>query len=160
MDHLATRELASRLITDERALLERFELLLAREAAALTTDDVAVIEGAGAARQECSSALLRIDEERRHACQMLGFGAGRDAFERLLAACDPSGDLARRWQASRDLLLRCKEANDRNGAVVTAKLRRVEALLATLRGGDTGPRVYGAGGQQGPAARSVSLGLA
>jgi flagellar biosynthesis/type III secretory pathway chaperone len=160
MDHLATRELAFRLITEERALLERFELLLAREAAALTTDDVAVIESAGADRQECASALLRIEEERRHACEMLGFGAGRDAFAQLLAACDPTGDLAGRWQASREVLLRCKYANDRNGAVVTAKLRRVETLLSTLRGGETGARVYGAGGQQAPAARSVSLGLA
>jgi hypothetical protein len=50
--------------------------------------------------------------------------------------------------------------NDRNGTVVTAKLRRVEALLVTLRGGDTGPRVYGAGGQPGRAARSVPLGVA
>lgn len=160
MDHLATRQLASRLIGEERTLLERFAQLLEREAAALRTDEVAVIEGAGADRQECSSALLGLDEERRNACRMLGFGDGRDAFERLLAACDPSGDLERRWQSSRELLLRCKDLNDRNGAVVTAKLRRVEALLVTLRGGDAGPRVYGAGGQPAAAARSVSLGLA
>ena len=101
-----------------------------------------------------------LDEERRSACRMLGFGDGRDAFERLLDACDPGGDLSRRWQSSRDVLLRCKESNDRNGAVVTAKLRRVEALLVTLRGGEAGPRVYGAGGQPGTAARSVTLGVA
>jgi flagella synthesis protein FlgN len=160
MDHRATRELASRLIDEERGLLERFADLLEREAAALRTDDVATIDRAGAQRQECSSALLRLDEERRNACRMLGFGDGRDAFERLLAACNPAGDLARRWQASREQLMRCKDLNDRNGAVVTAKLRRVEALLVTLRGGDAGPRVYGAGGQPGAAARSVSLGLA
>ncbi len=160
MDHLATRQLASRLIADERALLERFEHLLGREAAALRTDDVAAIEDAGAARQECSSELLRLDEERRSACRMLGFGEGRDAFERLLDACDPGGDLVRRWQSSRDVLLRCKDLNDRNGAVVTAKLRRVEALLVTLRGGDSGPRVYGAGGRPGAAASSVRLGVA
>jgi flagella synthesis protein FlgN len=157
---LATRQLASRLIADERALLERFEDLLEREAAALRTDDVVAIEAAGAARQEGSSELLRLEEERRNACRMLGFGDGRDAFERLLHACDPGGDLSHRWQALRDVLLRCKDLNDRNGAVVTAKLRRVEALLVTLRGGDTGPRVYGAGGQPGAAARSVTLGVA
>jgi len=160
VDHLATRQLASRLIADERALLERFEQLLDREAAALRTDDVTTIEAAGADRQACSSELLRLDEERRSACHMLGFGDGRDAFERLLDTCDPSGDLSRRWRSSREVLLRCKELNDRNGAVVTAKLRRVEALLVTLRGGDTGPRVYGAGGQPGRAARSVPLGVA
>lgn len=160
MDILATRELAARLIAEERALLERFEQLLEREAVALRSDDVAAIEGAGAARQECSSALLHLDEERRNACRMLGFGDGRRAFESLLAACDPVGDLERRWRTSHDLLQRCKDANDRNGAVVTAKLRRVEALLVTLRGGDAGPRVYDAGGQPGAAARSVSLGLA
>lgn len=160
MDHLATRQLASRLIAEERVLLERFEQLLDREAAALRTDDVAAIEAAGADRQACSSELLRLDEERRNACRMLGFGDGRDAFERLLGACDPGGDLSRRWLSSRDVLLRCKESNDRNGAVVTAKLRRVEALLVTLRGGEAGPRVYGAGGQPGTAARSVTLGVA
>ncbi|HSW33455.1 MAG TPA: flagellar protein FlgN [Steroidobacteraceae bacterium] len=155
-----TRELAARLIAEERALLERFEQLLEREAAALRSDDVATIEAAGADRQACTSALLRIDEERRQACRMLGFGDGRDAFERLLAGCDPGGELARSRQASRDLMLRCKAANDRNGAVVTAKLRRVEALLVTLRGGDAGAPVYGASGESRAAARSVALGLA
>lgn len=160
MDPGVTRELAARLIAEERALLERFEQLLEREAAALRSDDVAVIEAAGADRQACTSALLRIDEERRQACRMLGFGDGRDAFERLLAGCDPGGELARSRQASRDLMLRCKAANDRNGAVVTAKLRRVEALLVTLRGGDAGAPVYGASGESRAAARSVALGLA
>jgi len=160
MDPGVTRELAARLIAEERALLERFEQLLEREAAALRSDDVATIEAAGADRQACTSALLRIDEERRQACRMLGFGDDRDAFERLLAGCDPGGELARSRQASRDLMLRCKEANDRNGAVVTAKLRRVEALLVTLRGGDAGAPVYGASGESRAAARSVALGLA
>jgi flagellar biosynthesis/type III secretory pathway chaperone len=160
MDPGVTRELAARLIAEERALLERFEQLLEREAAALRSDDVATIETAGADRQACASALLRIDEERRQACRMLGFSDGRDAFERLLAWCDPGGQLARNRQASRELILRCKEANDRNGAVVTAKLRRVEALLVTLRGGDAGAQVYGAGGQSRAAARSIALGLA
>jgi flagellar biosynthesis/type III secretory pathway chaperone len=160
MDHEATRELAARLIAEERDLLERFEHLLDREAAALRTDDVAAIEAAGADRQACSSALLRVDEERRQACRMLGYGDGRDAFERLLAACDPDGKLARRWESSREVLMRCKDANDRNGAVVTAKLRRVEALLVTLRGGDADTQVYAAGGQGRAAMRSISLGLA
>ena len=160
MDHEVTRELTARLIAEERTLLERFEHLLEREAAALRTDDVAVIEGAGADRQACSSALLRIDEERREACRMLGFGEARDAFERLLAACDPQGELQRRWQGARDVLLRCKRANDHNGAVVMSKLRRVEALLVTLRGGESGGQLYGAAGQPRAPARSVSLGQA
>lgn len=160
MEHDVTRELAARLIAEERGLLERFEHLLDREAAALRTDEVAAIEGAGADRQACSSALLRVDEERRQACRMLGYGDDRDAFERLLAACDPAGELARVWQSSHDVLLRCRHANDRNGAIVTAKLRRVEALLALLRGGNADAQIYEAGGQARPAARSVSLGLA
>jgi flagellar biosynthesis/type III secretory pathway chaperone len=160
MEHGVTRELAARLIAEQRDLLARYEHLLDREAAALRTDDVAAIEGAGADRQECSSELLRVDEERRQACRMLGYGDGGDAFERLLADCDPGGELARNWQSLHDVLVRCKHANDRNGAVVTAKLRRVEALLTMLRGGDAGAQVYQAGGQARPAARSLSLGLA
>jgi flagellar biosynthesis/type III secretory pathway chaperone len=160
MDAVATRELAARLIAEEHALLERFEQLLEREAAALRSDDVATIEAAGADRQACTSALLRVEEERRQACRMLGFGDGRNAFDRLLAGCDSGGALTGRWQATRALILRCKDANDRNGAVVTAKLRRVESLLVALRGGDPGAPVYGASGETRAAKRSVALGLA
>ena len=72
---------------------------------------------------------------------MLSFGSGREGFERLLAWCDPGQDLRQLWHSNLQLARRCKELNDRNGAVVTLKLGQVQQLLATLRGG--GPDVYG-----------------
>ena len=160
LDRRVTRDLATRLISEELRQLERFEQLLEREAQALRSDDVEAIGTAGAERQACSSELLRIDEERREACRMLGFGDGRDAFRRLLDACDLGGELAQRWHSSLSLVQRCREANDRNGAMVTAKLRRVESLLAAMRGDEPSARTYGAGGRHPAPARSVPLGLA
>lgn len=150
-DHLAG------LLTEEGLLLERLERLLTREAEVLEGDDLEAVERVGLERQHCTSALLKIDQERRETCRMLGFEASRTGFEALLAFCDHTGDLNRRWHAGLEVLARCQAANDRNGVLVTAKLRRVEALLATVRGGEPAAQVYGSSGTHRTPLRSLSL---
>ena len=123
-----------RIIAEEAGLLGSLEQLLRSEAEVVRGDDVEAIGRIGAARHQCIEALTRLDAERSDACRMLGFGNGRGAFDRLLQWCDPAGALRARWRANLDGARRCKDLNDRNGAVVTARLNRVSQLLATLRG--------------------------
>jgi flagellar biosynthesis/type III secretory pathway chaperone len=73
---------------------------------------------------------------------MLSMGSGRAGFERVLAWCDPVHGLRTLWQGNLQAARRCKDLNDRNGAVVALKLGQVQQLLATLRGGSPVP-VYG-----------------
>lgn len=125
----------ARLIAEEAELLLSLENLLRQEMAILRGDDTDAIERIGATRHACTAALTRLAGERNSSCRMLSFGEGRDAFEQLLAWCDPSGELPRRWQVNLDHARRCKDFNDRNGALVAVKLNHVQKLLTAMRGG-------------------------
>jgi flagella synthesis protein FlgN len=160
VDPVVVAEHLSGLLADEARLLAQLEHLLEAEAEALRSDDLSAIERAGGERQKCTNELLRLDQERLETCRMLGYAPDRHGFGKLLTDCDGRGELTRCWRATLDVLARCRDANDRNGAVVTAKLRRIEGLLATLRGGDAVPQIYGAGGTRDVAARSLTLGRA
>jgi flagellar biosynthesis/type III secretory pathway chaperone len=149
------------LLAEEAVLLTTLEALLGKETEALRDDKLPDIERIGAERHRCVDALMRIDSERRTACRLLGFGDDRRRFEDLLDQCDRSGELKSRWHAGLEVAARCKDRNERNGAIVVAKLRRVEALLVTVRGGtDNVVPVYGATGQRSLAARGLELGRA
>jgi flagella synthesis protein FlgN len=125
---------ADALIAEEAGLLGRLEALLGKEGAILRGDDTAAIERIGANRHDCTSALTRLAAERDNSCRLLSFTNGRSGFEQLLRWCDASGALLRRWHANLDLARRCRDLNDRNGALVAVKLNHVQSLLGVLRG--------------------------
>ena len=154
-DHLRS------LLDEEATLLAQLEALLEHEAGALSSDELEEIERLGTERHRCVSALMRIDSERRSLCRMHGYGEDRPQFEALLLKSDPSGQLRKRWLAGLEVAARCKDRNERNGAIVSAKLRRVESLLVQLRGGtNQAAPTYGASGQRKVEARGLELGRA
>ena len=128
-----------RLLAEEQVQLNRLHELLLRESAVLRGDDVAAIERIGAERHDCTSNLTRLDAERRELCRMLSHEPGRDGFEQLLRWCDAGGDLRQQWLANLTVARRCKEHNDRNGAVVSVKLNHVQKLLGAIRGDSPSP---------------------
>ena len=132
-----------RVLGDETRLLDELEQLLARESDVVRGTDASAIENIGGTRHQCVSALTRLDAERMGTCRMLSYPANRDGFERLLAWCDPGNELRNRWQRNLQGARRCKDLNDRNGAVVALKLGQVRQLLSTLRGGTPGNQTYG-----------------
>jgi flagella synthesis protein FlgN len=138
-----------RLLAEESVQLTRLQELLLGESAVLRGDDFMAIERIGADRHDCTSTLTRIDAERRELCRMLSHDAGRDGFDQLLRWCDGGGELRRQWLANLALARRCKDHNDRNGAVVSVKLNHVQKLLTAIRGGSPSP-VYA------PATRSAT----
>jgi flagella synthesis protein FlgN len=138
------RQHLNRILTDEGRLIAELERLLQQEVEILQGEDADQIARIGAVRHRCVEALMRLEDERADLTRMLSFGDGRGAIERLLAWCDEDGSLKTRWQANLDIARRCKDINDRNGAIVGARLRRVQAVLAAMRG--SAPMVYGAGG--------------
>ena len=141
------RQLIDRVLNQEAHLLAELELTLQREADVVRDDDPEAIEQIGGARHHCVEQLTRLDAERASACRMLSYGKGREGFENLLSWCDLSHALRERWHANLKIARRCKELNDRNGAVVALKLGQVQQLLGTLRGGGT-PPVYGRQGSR------------
>ncbi len=88
-----------------------------------------------------TSQLTLLDGERRELCRMLSHDNNRHGFEQLLRWCDAGGDLHRQWVTNLAAAKRCKEFNDRNGAVVHLRLNHVQKLLLAIRGG-CAPPVY------------------
>jgi flagellar biosynthesis/type III secretory pathway chaperone len=149
----------NRILDEESRLLSELEALLRDESGILGRDDVEAIARIGSTRQRCVDALTRLDAERADSCRMLSFGQGRGALGALYGWCDPSGALNSKWLANLAIARRCQQLNDTNGAVVTAKLSRVQQLLMVIRG-TSAPPVYSARGSRHGALGTRDLGRA
>jgi flagella synthesis protein FlgN len=146
VDPASSRETLASLISQESAALVELATLLEREHGCLVANDVESLELAMADRQQCVGTIVRIEEERRSMCRMMGFSNDLPGLEKLLAWCDPSGSLKPLWAECAKRGARCRELNDRNGALVNARLKRVEALLGALTGQPSEGSTYGRAG--------------
>jgi flagella synthesis protein FlgN len=143
----------SRILAEEAQLLAELESVLATETDILRGDDAEAIQNIGNNRHRCIDRLSRLGIERMDTGRMLSFGADAAGLNQLFDWADPSRALRARWTRNLELAGRCKSLNDRNGAIVAAKLDRVQKLLGHLRGSKP-PPVYSS-----KASRYTSLGL-
>lgn len=157
MDHNVCRQHLEKLISEETSALTRLEALLDKEHGVLQSNDVEELDRTGEARQACIGELVRIEDERRSLCRMLNVPADPPGLERLLTWCDPSHQLKRRWASCSERATRCRELNDRNGALVTARLKRVEGMLDVLTGRANQPKMYGKQGAFQTTTRTVNV---
>jgi flagellar biosynthesis protein FlgN len=157
MDAPLCRDHLQRLVTDENRLLDQLETLLDEELEYLNRDDIEALSNAGQARQSCMGELIRIEDERRSLCRMSGRSGDKQGLEELLNWCDPSGSLKALWQDYAARALRCRERNDRNGIMVTARLKRIEDMLNVITGRTQAPATYGKQGAYAPAAAGRML---
>lgn len=142
------REPLTRLINEEGRTLDELAALLEREHALLVANgNVDALEDACEARQICMGTLLRVQDERRGMLRLLSLPDNLASLDRILAACDADGSLRALWVKTLDAARRCRELNDRNGALVNARMRRVEGLLNVLTGRRASPTMYGPQGQ-------------
>jgi flagellar biosynthesis/type III secretory pathway chaperone len=140
-------QLLHRILGEEAQLLAELLVLLRDEAAILSSNDIDGISRIGSTRQRCIGALTALDAERASACRMLSFGQGAGAYNQLIKWCDQDGALDAKWRSNLALARQCQQLNDTNGAVVTAKLSRVQQLLMAVRG-TPAPSVYNARGSR------------
>jgi flagellar biosynthesis/type III secretory pathway chaperone len=150
MDQTQCREKLARLIGDESQALNELSGLLEREHGYLEGNDVASLEGATRERQRCVARIFRVDEERRALCSDLGYGLDLKGLEELIRWCDPKGTLAQGWAECSAAAARCQQLNDRNGALVAARLQHVQARLGTLIDSRRETVTYGPRGAYGP----------
>ena len=148
MDAALCREQLDQLLTQEASALDLLQTLLNREHESLAASDIDALERAGNARQSCVGDLLRIESERQSLCRLMNYSADAAGIDKLLAWCDVSQQLRRRWTKTLELATTCRQLNNRNGAVVAAKLKRVEGLLAVVTGRNKNGAVYGRKGVQ------------
>lgn len=154
MDAGACRESLRALLTEEASELTRLAEMLAHEHEILLANDVEKLERAMAERQVTLGRLLQIEDERRELCRAHGHGVDAAGIEKLLAWCDPSGTLKARWADCAQGATRCRALNDKNGALVTARMRRVQAALGVLTGGREEVATYGPKNAYSAVARS------
>ena len=132
MDAAACREHLHKLIDAETAELTALSGLLEREHGLLANGDLPGLDAAMRERQGCIGRILRVDEERRLLCRNLSHAEDAAGLARLMSWCDPSGALARRWTQCTEAAARCRILNDRNGALVSARLKHVQQRLSAL----------------------------
>jgi flagellar biosynthesis protein FlgN len=143
VDQSACRDQLGRLISDEIRALHELALLLEREHACLDANDVPSLEAASHERQKCVARIMRVDDERRTLCRVTGYPLDVTGLERLLRWCDPERTLSARWSECSGAASECRQLNDRNGALVAARLLHVQARLGTLIAGARAPVTYG-----------------
>ena len=147
MDAALTRDTLARLLAEENGALAEFESLLDREHAALRTRDIDALEALAEARQSSVIRMLKLEDERRSVCSMLGYETDLAGLARLIAWCDPGRSLMQRYDECSTRAKRCRDANDRNGILVGAQMKRVEGLLGAITGTRNEPQAYGPRGR-------------
>src|SRR5215469_9983950 len=150
MEPAQCREKLGRLLGDESRGLKELSVLLDREHGYLEANDVVSLEGASRERQRCVARIFRVDEERRELCTVMKFPLDLKGLESLIRWCDPKGTLASGWAECSAAATRCRQLNDRNGALVAARLKHVQARLGTLIESRREPVTYGPRGAYGP----------
>jgi flagella synthesis protein FlgN len=146
----ACRDALASLLSIEVSALGELAGLLDREHGLLVANDVEKLEVAMEARQASVAKLLSAEEERRDLCRMYGREVDAAGVGQLMAWCDPHGTLKSRWEECAQGAARCRELNDRNGALVAARMKRVESLLGALTGQSQEGDTYGPKGACAP----------
>jgi flagellar biosynthesis/type III secretory pathway chaperone len=152
----------SKLLAEESNLLGTLAQQLQREHELLVANDVEGLEQAADARQASVASLSRLDQDRRNLCRVLGHGADHVGLAALHKWCDPSGSLNATHTSVATQAQKCRELNDRNGALVNARLNRLSNMLDMMNGNKAAPRTYEARGTTRgpattPAGRMVSI---
>ena len=143
MDPTVYREHLERLLTDEAGILSRLESILEREHGVIVAQDIDALERTGAERQKCVGELMRIEDERRGLCRMLGKSSDAAGLEQIIKWCDPKTTLRPHLDECAARATRCRDANDRNGMLVATRLKRVEGMLNVITGKTAQTVTYG-----------------
>jgi len=159
----ALNSLLDRQIAAGTALLAALE----SERSTLTGFDPAALEQSTAEKERLVAEFDRLDADRRHSVARLGFGPRRaDMLELIRAAEDrayredsrQAGPLATRWRRLVSVAERCRDANERNGLIVSMHSRRVTKTLNVLRTGRPDELTYGPGSAAGSGHAARALG--
>ncbi len=134
----------ARLLEEEISILTELSQLLEREHSIIATrQPVDVLDQACQLRQLRMGALLNLEEERRSLLRAANLPDTHQGIDQLLTNLSEGPRLRQRWKKALELASRCRDLNDRNGALVAARLRRVEGMLEVMTGDVGSPRVYG-----------------
>ena len=145
------RDTLGRIYAEEISSLKRLEELLQNEHTYLAANDIDGLETASAARQDAVARLMKLADERRDLCRMLGRDTDLAGVSAMIAWCDPQGILATVLGEHARLSGLCRDQNERNGTLVGARMARISNMLGMLAGSNAAPSLYGRSGTQNAA---------
>ena len=137
MDATQCRQFFEQSLSNESSVLNELNQQLDQEHELIISDNIDELEKTASQRDTYISRLLRIDADRLALCRASGNSADKQGLEKLLLWCDPQHKLLDRWEQSVEQLQHCRTLNDRNGALVNTRLKRVEGVLDALSNGQT-----------------------
>jgi flagellar biosynthesis/type III secretory pathway chaperone len=135
MDATQCRQFLEQSLNTEATVLQELNELLDQEHQLIVNDEIDDLEKTGSQRDSFIASLLKIDADRIALCRAAGKSADKQGLEQLLNWCDPQHHLHHRWKESAEQLQHCRTLNDRNGALVNTRLKRVEGVLDAMSGG-------------------------
>lgn len=150
MEQAECREQLAKIMANETRLLSELAQLLDREHACLEGEDATALEKTAQERQKCVGAIYRCDEERRALCRGTNRPENLQGLQDLMRWCDPKGTLAPGWAQCSAAAANCRKLNDRNGALVNARLKHVQGRLGVLIEGRRDSVTYGRRGNDVP----------
>jgi flagellar biosynthesis protein FlgN len=128
------RDHLQRLLNDQQSLLVQLESLLDEEHTNIAAQDIDTLERTGVQRQAYVGDLMRIEDERLNLCRMLGKPSTPAGLDDLMKWCDPTRTLRAQMDECTTIATRCRDANDRNGMLVSARLKHVQGMLDVITG--------------------------
>lgn len=111
------------------------ESALVSERKALEAQDPEALDASGGEKHTSLSNLEDLDRERRDLLSRHGFARDDSGMISLLQACGPGHPLDQLWTQLREIALRCRDANQINGAIVQLRRQQISRALQILRGG-------------------------
>ncbi|MBT8144762.1 MAG: flagellar protein FlgN [Gammaproteobacteria bacterium] len=148
MDRSALRNSLLQLIDEETQLAHQLSRSLADETEALRAVSPQELDRVTDEKHRCVQHLAACDAQRQQLCTVLGVPSDLDGMQMLLKRADDPA-LQTQWQSLLALLETCREANTRNGAVVTMQRRRVADALGLIHGEPAQNSLYDAQGEIG-----------
>ena len=131
VDAQLTRDHLARLLAEENSALDEFESLLDREHVALGKRDIDALEALADSRQASISRMLKLEDERRSLCSMLGYDTDLAGLARLIAWCDPQRTLLPAFDECSTRARKCRDL------ILSQWYRALWPALVLVRSGET-----------------------
>jgi len=135
MDATQCRQYLEQSLANEAIVLKELNALLDQEHDLIVNDEIDELDKTSPQRDSYIAKLLKLDADRIALCRATGNSGDKTGLKRLLDWCDPQGKLHVRWSQSVKAVQQCRTLNDRNGALVNTRLKRVDGVLDALSGG-------------------------
>jgi flagellar biosynthesis protein FlgN len=142
MEPALYRDHLQKLFSQQVTLLSQLESLLDQEHTCILDQDIELLEKTGTQRQAYLGDLMRLEDERRNLCRMLGKPNTPDGLDQMVNWCDSNNVLRTQLDDCTMRATRCRDANDRNGILVSARLKHVKGLLDVITGRSQTPAIY------------------